>query len=50
MLLGTEAGLGLGDIALDGDTAPPMERGTAAPCHFLAHVYCGRTVIHLSYC
>jgi len=40
--LGTEVGLGPGDIALDGDTAPPTERGTAAP-HFSAHVYCGQT-------
>jgi len=30
--LGTEVGLGRGDIVLDGDPAPPpMERGTAAP-------------------
>jgi len=28
--LGTEVGLGPGDIVLDGDPAPPMERGTAA--------------------
>ena len=50
MLLGTEIGLGPGDIMLDGDPAPPpMERGTAAPC-FSARVYCGETVVHLSYC
>jgi len=30
MPLGMEVGLGLGDIVLDGDPAPP-ERGTAAP-------------------
>jgi len=38
--LGTEVGLSLGDIVLDGDPAPPRERGTAAPL-FSAHVYCG---------
>jgi len=31
-----------------GELLCPMERGTAAP-HFLAHVYCGRMVAHLSY-
>ena len=31
MPLGTEVGLGPGDIVLDGDPSPPMERGTAAP-------------------
>jgi len=35
MLLGTEVGLGPGDIMLDGDPAPPpMERGTAVPLLF----------------
>jgi len=29
MPLGTEVGLGPGDIVLDGDPAPPMKRGTA---------------------
>jgi len=48
MPLGTEVDLGPGDIVLDGDTAAP-ERGTAAPL-FSAHVYCGQTVAHLSYC
>jgi len=33
---GTEVGLGPGDIVLDGDPAPPMERSTAAPNHFSA--------------
>jgi len=31
MPLGVEVGLGPGDFVLDGDPAPPMERGTAAP-------------------
>jgi len=49
--LGTEIGLSPGDIVLDGDWTqlPPMERGTAPP-HFSAHIYCGQTVAHLSYC
>jgi len=34
MPLGTEVGLGTGDIELDGDSAPPMERDTAAPPSF----------------
>ena len=36
MPLGTKVGLGLGpgDIVLDGDPAPPTERGTAAPPTF----------------
>ena len=29
-----EVGLGAGDIVLDGDPAPPTERGTAAPPTF----------------
>jgi len=29
--------------------SPPSERGTAA-LHFWAHVYCGQTIAHLSYC
>jgi len=31
MLLGTELGLGPGDILLDETQLPPTERGTAAP-------------------
>ena len=50
MQLGTKADLGPGDIVLGGDPAPPMERGTAAPPHFLAHVYCVQTVVHLRNC
>jgi len=42
MPLGTEVGLGSGDIVLDGDPARPTERGTAAS-HFSAHVHCGQT-------
>jgi len=38
--LGMEAGLGLGHIVLDGDTAPV--KGAQLP-QFLAHIYCGQT-------
>jgi len=38
MPLGTQVGYGPGDTVLDGDPAPPTERGTAAP-HFSSHVY-----------
>jgi len=31
MPLGTEVGLGPGHIVLDGDPAPPLQRGTAPP-------------------
>jgi len=40
MPLGTEVGLGPGDIALDGNPAAPTERGKVAhqpPPHFSAH-------------
>jgi len=41
MPLGTEVGLGPGDIVLDGDPAPFPKRGTAR--QFLAHTCCGQT-------
>ena len=47
MPLGTEVGLSPGDIVLDVDPAPPR-RGTVPL--FQAHVYCGQTIAHLSYC
>jgi len=34
MPLGTEVGLGPGDIVLDGDPDPTTKRGTAAHPHF----------------
>ena len=40
MRLGTEVGLGIGDILLDGDLAPP--KGHSSP-QFSTHVYCGQT-------
>jgi len=39
--LGIEVGLGPGHIVLDGDPAPPPQRGTAP--QFSAHVCCGQT-------
>jgi len=39
--LGTEVGLGPGNIVLDGDPAPLPKKGTES--QFLAHVYCGQT-------
>jgi len=48
MPLGTEVVLGSGDIVLDGDAAPPPQRGIATP-QFSVHVCC-QTVAHLSYC
>jgi len=44
MPLGTEVGLGPGNIVLDGDPAPPTRKGGAQHPHFLAHVCCGQTV------
>jgi len=39
--LGTEVGLGLRDVVLDGDPAPPSPK--VAQPQILAHVYCGQT-------
>jgi len=43
MPLGTEVGLGPDDIVLDGDAAPPPQKGMEPPPQFSAHVYCGQT-------
>jgi len=48
MRLGREVGLGSGDIVLDGDPAPAPPKGHSP--QFSVHVYCGQTVVHLSYC
>jgi len=37
-----EVGLGPGDCVLDGDPAPPPQKGDRAP-QFLTHVYYGQT-------
>jgi len=42
MSLGTEVGLGPGNIVLDADPAPPLQRAQPHP-QFLAHVCCGQT-------
>ena len=41
MKLGKQVGLSHGHIVLDGNPAPPPQRGTAPP-QFSAHVYCGQ--------
>jgi len=42
MELGTEVGLDPGHTVLDGDPAPPPQRGTASP-QFSAYVCCDQT-------
>jgi len=49
MPLGTEVGLGSGDIVLGEDPVPPPPPKKGSP-QFSAHVYCGLTDTHLSYC
>jgi len=44
----TEVGLGPGDIVLV--TWGPALRPKGYARQFAAHVYCGQTVAHLSYC
>ena len=39
--LGTQVGLGPGHIVLDGDPAPPTQRGTT-PADFSAYICCGQ--------
>jgi len=46
MPLGTEVGVGTGDIVLDGEPAPP--RKEAQKPLVSARVYCAQTVAHLS--
>jgi len=41
MKLGVQIGFGRGHIVLDGEPAPPPQRGTAP--QFSAHVLCGQT-------
>jgi len=49
MPLHTEVDLGPGHIVLDGAQLPPPGKGHSSPL-LLAHVHCGKTVAHLSYC
>jgi len=46
MTLGTDVGLGQGDIVLDGDQAPPPQKKGAHP-HFLVNAYCGQTAVRI---
>jgi len=48
MKLGVEVGLGPSHIVLDGDPVSSSPKGHSP--QFSAHVYCGQTVAHLSYC
>ena len=48
MKLGMQVGLGPGHIVLDGDAAPPPQRGTASPNFRPISIVA--TVAHLSYC
>jgi len=48
MPLRREAGLSPSHIVLDGD--PPSLSQKATAHQYSAHVYCGQTVAHLSYC
>jgi len=43
MSLGMEVGLGPGHIVVDGDPAPPPQKGGTGTHQFLAHVYCAQT-------
>jgi len=47
MPIGKELGRGSGHIVLGSDPVG-TNAPTAAPPHFLAHVYCDQTVAHLS--
>jgi len=51
MPLGTEIGLGPGDIVSDGDPAPPpLQKGAQQPHHFSHVYYACQTVAHLCNC
>jgi len=43
MPLGMEVAFSPGDFVLDGDTAPPPQKGGGPPSKFSARVYCGQT-------
>ena len=47
MPLGTEVGLGQGDIVLDGDPTSPTKKGAQPPTQFSTHVYCGQTAVFI---
>jgi len=49
MPLGTKVSLGAGHIVLDGTQLLPLPPGKGHTPRFLAHVYCGQMVAHLSY-
>jgi len=43
-------GMEVGHIALDWDPAPPPKKMGTRATLFSAHIYCGQTVAHFSYC
>ena len=43
MSLGMDVGLRPRDFMLDGDPAPPSQKGAEPPPKFSAHFYCGQT-------
>jgi len=49
MAVGMEVDLGPGDFVLYKDPAP-TKNVQSPSCQFSAHVCCGQTVVHLSYC
>jgi len=48
MKLGMQVGIGTGQIVLDADSGPTPPKGHNP--QFSAHVHCGQTGAHLSYC
>jgi len=48
MTLGMDIGLCPGETVLDVDPAPHSHKKGHSSPHFLAHVYCGQMVAHLS--
>ena len=45
MPLGIEVRLIPGDFVLEGEPAPPPQKGAEPPPQFLAHFYCGQTAV-----
>ena len=50
MKLGAEVGLGPAHIVLNGDPEPPPPKRRSPNFRPMAHICCGQTIAHLSYC